>query len=225
MLERKRLIAPSLLAADFTNIRSGIALAEEAEADMIHLDIMDGSFVPEISFGSQMAKSVRAITNLPLDTHLMVVQPASHIEAFADAGVDSLTFHSEVEVHTHRLIRTIQDMGMKAGISIVPSTPVSAIIEILDIVDQVLVMTVNPGYGGQSLIQSTLKKVHLLAQMREKGAGHYLIIIDGGFCLQTAADIWKAGTDMAVMGSAFYASKNPLEVLKECRSVDFVLKV
>ncbi len=192
---------------------------------MIHLDIMDGSFVPVISFGSQMAKSVRTITDLPLDAHLMVNRPASHVDAFADAGVDSIVFHIEAEIHAHRLIRTIQNRGMKAGISIVPSTPVSTIAEILNIVDQVLVMTVDPGFGGQKLIISTLEKVRLLAQMREEGEGNYQIAIDGGFCQQTAADVWAAGTDIAVMGSAFYASRKPLESLKKCRNTDFMFKV
>ena len=219
MAERKRLMAPSILAADFANIREGILLAEKAGSDWIHLDIMDGSFVPPISFGANMAAAVRKITRLPLDTHLMVVNPASHIKSFADAGVDRLTFHIEAEIHAHRLAMAIRDAGMKSGVSIVPSTPVAAITGILGIVDQVLVMTVNPGYGGQSIILSTLEKVRALAELRAKGAGEYLIVIDGGFCRSTAAKVWEAGTDAAVMGSAFFDDKNPLKALNECRGV------
>ncbi|OQX29205.1 MAG: ribulose-phosphate 3-epimerase [Spirochaeta sp. LUC14_002_19_P3] len=219
MAERKRLIAPSILSADFSCISAGIKLAEEAGADCIHADVMDGNFVPPITFGTQMIQAVRKCTKLPLDVHLMVVNPAAHIEEYAKAGADYLTVHIEAEVHIHRLLMKIRSAGMKAGIALVPSTPVSAIAEILDITDQVIVMTVNPGYGGQNMIFSTLEKVRVLADMRKKGAGDYSLVIDGGFCAATASRVWEAGTDTAVMGSAFYHAANPAAALKECRNV------
>jgi len=211
------IIAPSLLAADFTEIGKAVRRVEESGADWIHLDVMDGCFVPEITFGSQMISAVRGITSLPLDVHLMTVNPASRLDSFLQAGTDRFTFHIEAEVHAHHLLNTIRKSGMKAGISIVPSTPISAIEEVLDIADQVLVMTVNPGWGGQHLISSTLKKVRELWNLRESGLGDYLICMDGGFSTETAPDVWEAGADVAVMGTAFFGSHNCAELLKKCR--------
>jgi ribulose-phosphate 3-epimerase len=217
MAERKNLIAPSLLASDFTQIGEAVRLVEQSEGDWIHLDVMDGSFVPPISFGSQMVSAIRGKTRLPLDVHLMTLHPGTHLESFAKAGTDRFTFHIEAEVHSHRLLGEIRRNGMKAGISIVPATPVSAIRELLGIVDQVLVMTVNPGWGGQSMIPSTLDKVRELKVLRKSGAGDYLICIDGGFSKDTAAMIWESGVDVAVMGSAFFSSENPQKALRDCR--------
>jgi len=212
------MVAPSILSADFTDIGGAVALAESADADWIHLDVMDGSFVPPITFGAQMAAAIRGRTRLPLDAHLMVDQPGRHIEDFVKAGVDRLTFHIEAEVHAHRLVNAIRRSGLKAGISIVPSTPVSAVEELLSEVDQVLVMTVNPGYGGQSLIPSTLQKVRRLAAIRKDRSADYLIVIDGGFGPSTAAEVWAAGVDVAVMGSAFFGAAEPAKVLEGCRN-------
>jgi ribulose-phosphate 3-epimerase len=217
MAERKNLIAPSILASDFTQIGDAIRLVEQSEGDWIHLDIMDGSFVPPITFGSQMISAIRSKTRLPLDAHLMTLHPGTHLESFAKAGTDRFTFHVEAEVHSHRLLGEIRRTGMKAGISIVPSTPVSAIRELLGVADQVLVMTVNPGWGGQSLIPSTLEKVRELDALRKGGAGDFLICIDGGFSEITAKTIWDSGVDVAVMGSAFFSSRNPQNALRECR--------
>ena len=219
-----RLIAPSILAADFSNISDEISIAAESGADWIHLDIMDGSFVPPISFGTQMVATVRQLTNLPLDAHLMIVNPRLHVKSFIDVGVDRLTFHIESEIHAHRLVSIIRDAGVVPGISLNPATPISSIIELLEFVDQVLVMSVNPGYSGQKLIPSTLNKVRTLVELRNKGAGEYLIVVDGGFCESTASDVWGAGVDVAVMGSAFFDNANPKASMHTCRNANWTSK-
>jgi len=217
MAERKSIIAPSLLAADFSEIGKAVRQVEQSGADWIHLDVMDGCFVPQITFGSQMISAVRGITSLPLDVHLMTMNPASHLDSFVQAGADRFTFHIEAEVHAHHLLSTIRKFGIKAGISVVPSTPISAIKEILGMVDQVLVMTVNPGWGGQLLIPPTLAKIRELWNLRKGGLGDYLICMDGGFSIGTAVDVWEAGADVAVMGTAFFGSQNSRELLEKCR--------
>jgi len=215
---KERIIAPSIIAAEFGNIEDSIRLIEKAGGDWIHLDVMDGIFVPPITFGAQMIQSIRGLTELTLDVHLMTVKPANHLDAFVRAGANRFTFHIEAETHSHRLIKQINNLGISSGIAIVPSTPVSAIEELLDIVDQVLIMSVNPGWSGQTMIAKTLEKVRKLRKLKIEGEGNFLICIDGGFKLENSHEIWDAGCDVAAMGAAFFEAENPEEMLNKCRS-------
>ena len=178
-------------------------------ADLVHVDVMDGVFVPNLTFGPKMVQDIRPLTSIPLDVHLMVVNPDSHIEGFAKAGADHLTFHIEASVHAHRTIESIRAAGMKPGISLVPSTPIFSLEEVLPYVDQVLVMTVNPGFGGQKLIPSCLKKVGQLSKLKDEGLGKYQIAVDGGVNEENAIAVRKAGGDILISGSAFFDSPDP----------------
>jgi ribulose-phosphate 3-epimerase len=202
------LLAPSILSANFTDIAGAVRLIESTGSDWIHLDIMDGSFVPPITFGSQMLADIRSITSLPLDVHLMIDRPERHVESFCAAGADYLTVHAEASVHLHRILQSIRDLGVKPGVSIVPSTPVDGISEILSEVDLVLVMSVNPGYGGQKIIPSTLAKVERLVRIREERSLSYKISIDGGVNRTTIEDVRKSGVDVIVAGSAFFNAED-----------------
>jgi len=211
--------APSILAADFSNIKKGIRIIESAGGDWVHLDVMDGSFVPEITFGAQMVKAVRTVTDLPLDVHLMISKPENHIQSFVNAGADFITFHIESVIHAHRVIQMIKKGGVKAGISLVPSTPVSTIRELLPFLDLILIMTVNPGYGGQSLIPECLEKVKQLCHLRNELGFHYEISVDGGINRGTIKETKEAGIDVFVAGSAFFGAENPageVSYMKNC---------
>lgn len=214
----KPIIAPSILSADFSDLQYALKMIERAQADWIHLDVMDGHFVPPISFGTKMVSDFRKKSKLPLDVHLMVEQPDRFIADFVEAGADLITFHAEACVHIHRTIEAIHAQGKAAGISIVPSTPVSSITEMLPFVDLVLVMTVNPGYGGQKLLEFCLKKVYELREIRKALNLNFKISIDGGVSSKTMPIIVPAQPDVLVMGSAFFESENPIGLVEETRS-------
>ena len=201
---KRLLVAPSILSADFAQMGRDTRSIEEANADLVHVDVMDGSFVPPITFGAQMVETLRPHSSLPFDVHLMTEHPETHVENFAAAGADWLTFHLEASVHAHRLLQRIKALGKKAGISLVPSTPVSHLSELLGELDLILVMSVNPGYGGQKMIPQTLKKVAQFDQLRRENGFRYQISIDGGVNMDTIREVRESGADIVVAGSAFY---------------------
>ena len=202
------ILAPSLLAANFSNLASEIQQIEVSGAEWTHLDVMDGNFVSELSFGSKMVRDLRPLSRTVFDVHLMITHPEKLIDDFIKAGADYLTIHWEASLHINKILSSIRELGKKAGVSIIPSTPVSAIEEILPIVDLVLIMTVNPGFGGQKLIPQCLEKVKLLKSLREKSSYSYLISVDGGVNQETAPLVRDAGADVLVAGEAFFRAED-----------------
>ncbi|MDR2135480.1 MAG: ribulose-phosphate 3-epimerase [Treponema sp.] len=202
------IVAPSLLSADFSDFAGAVREIDASLAPWAHLDVMDGRFVPNLTFGPKLVEDLRPLTGAFFDVHLMTEAPESLIPLFAASGADQISFHIEAVVHAHRILERIKELGKKAGISLVPSTPVSALGELLPFVDYVLVMTVNPGFGGQTLIPRCLDKVRLLAKLREEGGYAYRIGADGGVNPETAAAVRAAGTDVLVAGSAFFRTQD-----------------
>lgn len=211
-------IAPSILSADFANLQRDVQYVEQHGADYIHIDVMDGQFVPNITFGPNVVKALRPVTKLPLDVHLMIVDPERYIDAFADAGADIIGIHVEATSHVHRALQMIKNKDVKAEIVLNPGTSVEAIKPVLSMVDQVLVMTVNPGFGGQSFIDSTLDKIKELAQLKLEHGYDYDIQVDGGIVPQTAKLCKEAGANVFVAGSYIYDADKPeerIQALKE----------
>ncbi|RLK64046.1 ribulose-phosphate 3-epimerase [Atopobacter sp. AH10] len=208
------IIAPSLLSANFACLRKEITDLQTAGADWLHFDVMDGNFVENISFGLPVLKSIRPLTNLAIDCHLMIAQPEKYVEAFADAGADIITVHAESSVHLHALIAKIQSKKVRAGLAINPGTPVSFIKPLLHMVDMVLVMTVNPGFGGQSYIKEMEEKVKELNHLREKNDYHFEIEVDGGINEETAKRMASLGADIFVAGSYVFKHKDYSEGIK-----------
>lgn len=197
-------IAPSILAADFTQLGQEVRDAEAGGADLIHIDVMDGRFVPNITMGPFIIKAVRAVTNLTLDVHLMIVEPERYIQAFADAGADIISIHIEASPNLHRSLQMIREAGCKVGVALNPHTPASALSEILTLVDLVNVMTVNPGFGGQSFIMDTKSKIAELHAMIGDIQGNIDIEVDGGINAETASHAVQAGANVLVMGTALF---------------------
>lgn len=213
------LVSPSLLSADFAHLASDIEMINHSEADMLHLDIMDGVFVPNISFGFPVIESFKNMCNKPLDVHLMIVEPDKFIENFAKVGSEYINVHYEACTHLHRTIQKIKATGAKAAVTLNPHTPVCLLEDIVSDVDMVLLMSVNPGYGGQKFIENTLSKTRQLRELIERKNAHALIEIDGGVNLETGRKLMECGADILVAGNFVFKSQNPIETIKSLKAL------
>jgi ribulose-phosphate 3-epimerase len=213
------LIAPSVLAADFANLQRDVTMVNKSQADWFHIDIMDGVFVPNISFGMPVLKAIGTHAEKPLDVHLMIVDPDRYIKTFADLGAALLTVHYEACPHLHRSLQAIKQYGMKAGVALNPHTPVELLQDILGDLDLVCLMSVNPGFGGQKFIEQTYDKVRLLATMREQNQSNFLIEIDGGVTSDNAEALKEAGADVLVAGSFVFRSQDPTQTIASLKDL------
>lgn len=219
MARRKHLVAPSLLAADFTRLAEEITMVNNSEADWLHLDVMDGQFVPNITFGMLVIDAVRRLSTKPLDVHLMILQPERYIEAFRDAGADVITVHYEACPHLHRVIQQIKASGAQAGVAINPHTPVEVLEDVLEYLDVVCVMSVNPGFGGQKFIYRTLPRVRRLKAMIDTQNLNTLIEIDGGVGAHNAQVLLEAGADVLVAGSSVFGAPDPYQAIRQLKEI------
>lgn len=215
----KHLIAPSILSADFANLQSDIEMINQSEADWFHVDVMDGVFVPNISFGFPVITAIKHHAKKPLDVHLMIVDPDRYLQQFKDAGAAILTVHYEACTHLHRTIAAIHELGMKAGVAINPHTPISVLEDILPQIDLVCIMSVNPGFGGQKFIENTYQKITKLRTLANQLNTEVLIEIDGGVGHQNALALIKAGADVLVAGNAVFGAQNPMEMITELKKI------
>ncbi len=211
------LIAPSMLSADFLNLSKDIAMVNQSEADWFHLDIMDGRFVPNISYGLPVVAAMNKEAKKTLDVHLMIEEPGKYAEEFKKAGAEYLSVHIEACPHLHRNIQQIKSLDMKAGVAVNPHTNVNQLFDVVKDIDLVCLMSVNPGFGGQKFIQNTLEKIKQLVQEREKQGANFLIEIDGGVTLDNASEIIAAGADVLVAGSTVFKSANPTQTIAELK--------
>lgn len=214
-----KLIAPSILAADFTQLGKDIEMINQSEADFIHCDVMDGVFVPNISFGLPVIEQVNKISKKPLDVHLMIIDPGRYVEDFKKAGASYLTVHYEACTHLHRTIQQIKNSEMKASVCLNPHTPVSLLSEVVSDLDMVLLMSVNPGFGGQKFIENTYRKVSELKELIAKRNSNALIEVDGGVNFEVGKKLFDAGADVLVAGSFVFNSENPLNTISKLKKL------
>lgn len=210
-------ISPSLLSADFGNLQRDIEMLNASECDWLHVDVMDGLFVPNISFGQPIVKHIKRHAKKPLDVHLMIKDPGRYVQDFREAGADILTVHYEACVHLDRVLHAIHDAGMQGGVVLNPSTPVSLLEDIVQECNLVLLMSVNPGFGGQKFIENTYNKVRQLRQLCDRKNPHCLIEVDGGVNLQNAPLLYEAGADVLVAGNAVFKSDNPIQTIHQLK--------
>ena len=216
---KKHFVAPSILAADFANLQKEVTMINESEADWIHVDVMDGVFVPNFSLGIPVVEALKRHATKPLDVHLMIVNPEHHVEAFRNAGADHISVHIEICHHLQRNIQQIKALGCKAGVAVNPHTPVGNLENIIAEIDQVIVMSVNPGFGGQKFLEHTYQKVEQLKRLILKSASKAKIEIDGGVSLENAKGLIDAGADVLVAGNFVFSASNPTEVISKLKAV------
>jgi len=214
------LVSPSLLAADFLNLQREVTMVNKSLADWIHLDIMDGVFVPNISFGLPVIEHIRKIAEKPLDVHLMIIDPDRYLSHFHNAGASILTVQYEACTHLQRTVAEIRSLGMKAGVAVNPHTPVSLLVNTLPFIDMVLIMTVNPGFGGQSFINESYNKIRELRKMIDERGYNVLIEVDGGIDTSNAAKLIETGVNVLVAGNSIFSSPNPTETIRKLKSLD-----